>query len=243
MMETNQTSKFGRAVEFREIMLEAERVPFKCFEKWPIFEVWKKCLKEIREQGVLYEPQADWAEKWINTLLESNENRDIREELLSWYVLTARGQLAVRAINFALSLRRGFKIWPEELSKIITKRLIKHVDNEGFLYWPQLSCIKEFLHELLDDFKKERKEGYLDHTWYCAERALRIIVAAKDFSFLDNIEEMIVLIQSGQLFPRKGSEPFYVKASNLEVFKQARRILVRAKNEYIKVHLNKSSQA
>ncbi|MBU1102645.1 hypothetical protein KJ853_03260 [Patescibacteria group bacterium] len=232
-MEAEQISKFERVFEFREILQEAVRSPFRCFEKWPILEVWEKCLKAIGERGVIYKEEADWAEKWIHTLLEQSVvSRDIGKKLLSWYVFTARGKLAVRAVEFALGLRQGLKVWPDELSKLIAGRLIKNVSNEGFFY-PQLPSLKKFLHELLDEFKKERRDGYLDSTWYCAERALRIIVAAEDFSFLDKIEEVILLMQAGQIFPSESSEPFYFKVSNLGAFKEAKKILVRARKEHI----------
>lgn len=225
-----ETEKFERALEFREILDQAARSPFRYFEKWPIVEVWERCLKAMGEREKIYKEEADWAEKWINALLERNVDREIREKLLSWYVFTARGELAVMAIEFAISLwRNGLKIWPGELTKLIADKLLKGRYGEPGLYW-KLPSLRGFIEGAFNEIKKERKDGYFDDDWYSLERMLRIIVTVEDFSFSDRIEEIILALQEGKIRPY-GSSPYYIKSMHLAALRDAKKILAKAKRE------------
>ncbi len=229
-----EAEKFEGAFEFRGILDQAARSPFRYFEKWPIVEVWERCLKAMGERETIYKEEADWAEKWINTLLERNVNRDIKEKLLSWYVFAAKGELAIRAIEFALSLRQNVHILQGDLSKLIIGRLTK---DDGFKLYPNVPSLHKFLEELLDEIKKQSCHGYFSGEWYGVERALRVIRAMKDVSFLLKVEVLLLLMQEKTIFPSglsgTFSDEFFDRQMHMAALKTTIRVLLKARKEQL----------
>jgi len=232
-----QEQKFEKSIYFQQFLAEARRQPFMYFEKSSIREVRIECLKTIKERGYIH---PDWAESCIDALFDQND--DLKEDALSWYLFAAETDTAIiRAINFALSLREKKeylnRINSNTLSKFIAGRLLK--DHEIRVY-PLLPPLHEFIVELLNELKNKGSgnNGYFNSDWYCAERALRIIIAAEDYLFLPRVEELILLHQQGVIKPY-GNDPPYQKDQNIAALKATRRFLFKAQKDHI---LNQKKQ-
>lgn len=223
-MEAAKNLRFKKTVALSEILEGVWHSPFKYFEDWPILEVREKCLKEMERRRFF---DSEWLEPCIRELLEGYDNYDFGKKMLSFYIFAERNEVVIRAIEFALSLWREGRAWEGELSKVIAGRLLK---DKTKLY-PKLPSLHGFLEDLLDKLmKKGQRDGYLASNWYCAERALRIIIAAEDFSFLPKIEELILLLQEGEIYPSK-CDPPYTRDLNLAMLRATKRLLLKAKKE------------
>ena len=221
-----------KTFELKDLYEMARREPQKTFDEWRIFEVRKKCLETMKNWEV-YGYLVDWVEKHIRELLVTGR-RDLPEAMLDWYVFNAQENVAVRAVEFSLSLANGEKavlFFENAVSKIVAGRLLK---NEVAVLYHKLPSLPKFLEELLEKLNSPyqiKKEGrqYSDSDWVCAERALRIIVEYKDFSFLPQIEKIIVFMQTGKIVAP--DKPFYAGEAHLGAFKEAKEILLKARKD------------
>lgn len=228
-MEAVQSHRFKKTIDLAEVLSKVRQNPLKYFEDWHLLEVRERCLKEMEQWRYIYESHAEWAEACIRDFLEQGDDYNFREKVLSWYVFAAKDGLAVRAIEFAFSLWREHKVHSPELSKLIAGRLLEGRRRDIDLY-SKLPPLREFLEKLLDELKEDRRDGYFDSDWFCAERALRIIDAAGDVSFLPQIEELILLLQEGKIYPSKYDPP-ESRDMNLARLKYTRKSLVKARKE------------
>lgn len=234
-MQTEWKEKPLEALEMCELYELARREPMKTFDDWRIVEIRKKCLESMKDWKI-YDYLAGWVEEHLLKFRVSElRHHGLLEVMLGWYVLNAQGETTIRAIEFAISLNRvegSYGSIEDVISKIVVGRLLK---NEISNFYPQLVSLPKFLEVLLDELDSpyhiKRNDGrqYFEEDWFCAERALRVIVREKDFSFLPKIEELIVLLQEGKIVPT--DKPFYAKTSHLAAFKEARKILLEAKKE------------
>jgi hypothetical protein len=232
-METKE-KQLDKTVKMDDIFKQVHNDPINCFEKWPIKEIRQKCLERIKERGFLLsiEERAKWAENNITSLLdqENDEDKKLAMELLSLYIFDAPKKGAIQAIEFAISLRkRGeflCRVSLLDLSKIIAGRILK-----GDIICQEIPSLKKFLQELINELKTAR-DSYVPGEWYCAERAIRIIMLTEDFSFLPQIEELIILFQQPNFKPIIRDLP-YQKEQDLAVLKVAKRILIKAQKEHL----------
>lgn len=241
-MKRAGTAANGRAIEnvtLSELYEMAKRDPAKTFDDWPITEIRLKCLKAMEKQ-IFDKRLADWAEKRILYFFDFARSRELGGAILERYVFNA--QDVVRAIEFALCLDLGKKACPffsccnfdgyadleNIVSKVVAGRLFK---GETINSEPFIIPLRKFLGKFLDTLTLPWAMSggivrYADSDWVCAERALRIIVANKDLSFLPKVEEYIRLSQGGKIQPP--DKLFYTKGSHLAAFEETRRILLEA---------------
>ncbi len=198
-METAENKGVLKSVTLAELYEMARRKPKTTFDDWPILEIRQKYLKAM-EGWLFYKDLADWAEKQIWELFSLEV--EVPEAMLERYMFNA--QDTARAIEFSLSLVLGKSICPfhkvsgfvsieNTVSKIVAGRLLK---NEVVVLYHKLPSLPKFLEELLGKLDRPYRTNdssyeYSGSDWVCAERALRIIIEYKDFSFLPKIEELI----------------------------------------------------
>lgn len=231
-METVEIKGFARTIGEEELMRKAKNNPLIYFKQWPLREVRKACVKEIKKNSSYHryrisQDLAEWLEECIPALLEQNDR--FGEEFLEWYICEGtKDEDAVRAIEFGIKLKNKISV-TYNLSKFIAGRLLKSGD---IMLYSQIPSLRSYLLELLSDLAKQKgkRDGVLGSYWICAERAMKIIIAAGDFSFLPQIEELITLYQTGILNPWRFSAP-YEKGMNLAMLKETRRLLNRAQRE------------
>lgn len=221
-----------RTVRYKEV-LENKVLDdsFECFIEWNLFEVRKACLRRIERFEVGHH-QADWAEKCVRSLQEFGtlDDLDLAFDVLSWYVFKAyQDNIAIRAIEFAISLSKKDNFLTNKISKIVAGRL---KDTDICLYY-EIPSLKPFLCKLLRSIARRILYGnyeYLNSDWYQSERAQRLILAAKDFSFLWKIDEIIMLLKEGCIYPWSYSPPD-TKDIHLARLRITRKYLAKAKKE------------
>ncbi len=231
-MEEINEIRFKVGLSKNEFLRLAKDNPLTTFEKYPVLEIQEACLKAMDGSDVpLWDCDADWAEACIRDFLKQNiVASNFRERVLAWYVYSTRKALSIRAIEFAISLWQNKRIQTGELTKLIVEKLLDRRYAEPDLYCKVLS-LRDFIEEVFNEFKDMgRATGYYDYHWYALERILRIIVAVKDFSFLDRIEEIILSLQEGKIWPLSLS-PYYIKSMHLVALQDAKKILAEAKAE------------
>ncbi len=232
-MENTEKRRFVKTIEDEDLMRKARNNPLIFFEQYPFRKIRVACVKEIKSNSTyqrykISKDWIDWIEECISDLLEQNDN--FAEELLEWYICEGtEDEIAINAIEFALKLKDKIPVY-YNLSKFIAGRLLKGWDIR---LYPEIPSLRGYLSELLKALVKSKDgDGYLNSYWVRADRALKIIIAAGDFSFLPQIEELIVLHQNGTLKPWK-SDPSYVKDLNIAMLKATRRALYKAQREHL----------
>lgn len=236
-MEKESVEK-GKMFKLEDLYEKARFYPMATFDAWPIAEIREECFKKIKEWEV-DDSLADWAEKHIRELLAAR-HETLPRNMLEWYVFKSAGKKTERAVNFCLSLLSGKEDGRPPVSSfgenVISKILAGDLRGQSPEIYRRLTSLKSFLRQLLDklkprSFEKSVPTEYLDGDWFCAERALKIIVAYNDFSFLSKIDQLIDLFQAGKIKPR--SELFYAQKSHLAAFLEARRLLLKARKEIL----------
>lgn len=233
-MENTAEGKFKKTIDDEEFMHALRNDPLGFFEQWPIHKIRVECLGEIRRH-VSYsrygisEDWSAWVEECISVLVEHRDA--LAGEMLEWYICEAtKGEAAAKAIEFAIGLK-ALRSPTTNLSKFIAGRLLK---EQGWgRHWHLIPSLRGYLSELLEKIgRASRSYGYFPYQWIEAERALKIIMAAQDCFFLPQIEELIALHQNGIVKPSV-NEPHYVKDVNVAMLKATRRLLLKAKKEYL----------
>lgn len=224
---------FLPSVRYKKVLKEEVRNdPLKCFMEWNFVEIRQACLKKMQDFEIGYY-HADWAEECIKSLRKSRNYEDLTlaEDVLSWYVFRARqDDLAVRAIEFAISLTEKDTLSVNKVSKIVAGRL-----KEDISLYNLVPSLKLFLCKLLGhttNFRHGNWHGkeYFGSDWHMSERAQRIIQAAGDFSFLWKIDEVIMLLEEGCIYPWSYNPPD-TKDMHLARLRITRKYLRKAEKE------------
>ncbi|MDP3710265.1 MAG: hypothetical protein Q8R29_00900 [bacterium] len=228
--------KFKPTRSLRSIVEDSRRINiFELFEQWPVLEVRQACLKIIKEfDGWSFHPEsADWAEECIKDLAYQQD--PLAEEILAWYVFAPQHQeLAVRALEFAISLEATWDLRSTINTRAVSKIVCGRICNRHWILYPHVPSLPAFIHKLLSHIKprsfNQSLYRYIEYDWHCAERALRMIRQGKDFSFLPAIEELILLFQDGITEPSSCfSDPAYDKEMHLADLKTTRKILQKSR--------------
>lgn len=229
---TDKKWRFESSVLYQKEVLEDEvrYDPWGCFEKRPFFEVRKACLKKISEYGLSDEWQADWAEYFIKELnkSEKHEDRGLADDLLSLYIFKSSDDLAVKAIEFAISFEDKICTKMNLISKLVAGRI---KDNPQF--YSKIPSLKKFLHKLLDLMIRRKDwadRAYMESDWFAAERAQSMIMRREDRSFFPKINKLISMLESGDIVPWRFS-PEETLHMNLARLYFTREILLKAKKE------------
>ncbi len=205
-------------------------------------EIREACFRRIYDWVVDNDELAVWAEEKIKELLLIS-NEGLMGKMLNWYVFFSSGdEREAKSINFAISL---FDLVDEvelpgrveSLKKIVSKILVWRLRVPDHNLYRQLTRLPKFLGRMLNEVRppfhrvgdNSDSKVYYDEEWFLVERALRIIVAQKDFSFLPKIGDLITLLQEGKIKPQ--DKLFYASESHLAVLKKASNILLEAQKE------------
>lgn len=240
MRSPEQPARFKKTVSLQHILNYVDKPQhsvFEEFEKWPLLEIRRACLRTIRVFTLDSDWPADWAETCVRELGWYTCGRDeMAEEILSWYVFAPKlywklekNVFAIRAVEFAISAKEYMTI--NFISKIVCGRICQ----TPFLY-PLAPSLPAFLGELLDEVTPHhagQKKEYMHIDWVCAERALKMIMAGKDYSFLPKIEELIALLQNRIIYP-SSHEPPYTKDLHLVMLRATIKILKEAQREALR---------
>ena len=177
------------------VLSAARDNPFEVMEKWPIAEIWSPIIRDLERRDVLSWHQ-DYVERLIQRLLKSHDS-DWWEKLLSWYVIHSKGEEAVAAAEFAISLldmsRYGLE---SDISRIICAKLRR---SDSAIYWAVPS--RRWLFEKVFERFLDRRSGeYMTYDWAPVQRVIRRIVDERDVSFLDQMTAILVKLQD-ELIP------------------------------------------
>jgi hypothetical protein len=216
------------------LVTEVENDPFTTFVKFPIKEIRQACLKRIEEVQDIYSYHADWAEECINRLREIHDQYDYWKKLIEWYLFAAEDEpILKRAIEFVLTLsqKEGGLI-----SKLLAGRLKKGSFDTDIYY--RVPSLRNFFHGLLRNFYwqewwwkgKTRSGEYREQTWHGVTRTLDVAVLVGDFSLIDKINDIIVLMEKGVIFPDRFAH-WAAKDMRIAYLKTAKECLERAKSE------------
>lgn len=234
-MEETKVRRFKESIGQDYIDKRIRFHPFEVFEKWPIAEIRVKCLATLRTWDEFNEYHAELLEECITDLFEQRDK--LYRDLLDLYIFKTKRDLAARAIEFALSLNKKSTCGTDDLSKWVAGRLIK--DSWGDIY-SKVPSLRGYLTGLLGELEKYKADGYPDYYWFRAERAIRVILRADDFSFLPQIEKLLLLHQQKVIGPDK-YHPHYQRDVNMAILRATVRELGRAKKEHI-LEANKDSK-
>jgi hypothetical protein len=228
-------AKFKIGLSLDDLYRQAYLNPLGTFEKWPIWEVQEKCLRELNNFRARSNEDADWAESCIKGIWEDKEGGvsialDITEKILTWYIFSEKDSIVIRAIEFVISFRQHKILplyrdsWDSMATKLIAGRLLKRCDHIEL--YAKIPNLQKYLLSFFDYLLKEREKGYEDADWVKIERTLRIVIKTEDSTFLEKVQEVIQALQSGRIFPKQvGPRPHYARASHMAALHDAEGLL------------------
>lgn len=234
-MEEADGKKFKKTIDEDELF-GLSRDLFKVFKEYPIRNIRVRCLEEMAKWEEFYSYHADeFLEPCIIDLFDQGD--DLYGSLLEMYIFKTEKDLTVRAIEFAISLDKRNIFGVRNLSKMIAGRLTK--DWQGADIYPKVPSLKMYLAGLLYELEKGMVDGYSDYCWVEAERALRVISHVGDYSFLSQIEKLLLLHQQKIIGPSKSSSPSFQRDVNIAMLKATIRMLKWAEKEAVLAAKNK----
>ncbi len=233
--------EFKRAVHYQDdILKEAKSNPIGVFMEWPIYEVRKYCIEQLKETALHEDHFAEWAESTILWILSGDcswREVDFLPEILSWYIYNAKNdRLSIRAIEFTIRISK----MENGIKASLASKLIAGKIEDICKFYPMIPSLKKFLCKLLDVMvsmglrdnvdNDDEDNKYSFQDWILAERAQKVIVAIGDFSFLWKIDEIIAMIENGILSSWDNYPP-ETRDMHLARLRFTRKALLKAKKE------------
>lgn len=242
MNDEQKPIEIKRSISYNALVYEASQFhggpknlgPFYVFDQFPITEIRKICLATIRERLEQIDVwEANWFESRILSIRNQNkplDRDDIWEELLAIYIGKSQRDFAVRALEFAINLGQQEKRY--ELENCVAKLVTKKICDSPELY-TQLLSIKRLVEAMLNavdnEFHQEYRicDDYGNVEWKQFKRALTIILAGRDISYLSRLEDIAMKFDSHVIAPDTNCElmaPEVHKALIKGVIKQLKKI-------------------
>lgn len=224
-----ENQPFEKTQSLKSILENTAEDPWNYFEKYHIREVREMCLKHFSSMKCMSANRTLWMRKKIDAMALIND--PLTEDLLSAYLFAIKeDQYIAEAIEYTIQLKKYFT--NNFLSKIIAGKLLNGSQRISYSIYSRIPSIQTFILELILEIcprVNENLRNYDEQNWHCAERGLKIAVAAKDDSFLDKLQDIISLYHDGKIRPSGPSSlhfvPFYLPSSNLAFLKAVKKEL------------------
>jgi hypothetical protein len=231
-----EIDRMAPTISLEDLNSMARSEPFSTFINYPFKEIRDTCIEGMKDYSNIGIGFADQAEAMISRLRLVDWKRDYWKKMLEWYLFAAEEENVLeRAIEFALSLYAADYVLNDNLvSKLLTARLKK--GWSGIEMYDKMPSLKAFFHRFLRNIyldwhtSRLRSGEYSTSDWQLAMRTLDIAVLTNDYSLLWKIEETIILIEEGVIYPSKHSH-WSAKEMNLALLKTAEKLLKKAKRE------------
>lgn len=213
--------------------------PLTTFEDNKELGIRRKCLEAMRDERSVYShitiDMADWAEQAICDFVKHKD--ELLLELIEWYLFCAKHEaIIVRSLKFVISLKQKdpIRFSYRTTSKLIAGRIKRDANLFECKYLdPLADFLKDYVREILYEFRKDGQisPGYFSDDWQYLKRALNILVVAKEYSLLSEINSLIMLFQEKKI-KCSDSFDFYEKDMHLAMIKSVKRRLEFLKRKH-----------
>ena len=200
------------------------------FILWEVVEIREAFIKRMSGDWFFITPEiADWAEKTIIDLLQQRD--DMGEKLLRWYLFDNKlakhcrteqyDKYVVRALGFTINMVGKVRDFSDSTaSKYVAGVILKGQYSPMYLY-EQMPFMKDFLARLiLENLAPPNRLIYFEKDWHMTERALKIIIKVGDFSFLSQLENLVLRMETGNNISIGSDLPVYALDSHIAILKR-----------------------
>lgn len=234
--------------------------PFEIFEKYPLDEIRKICLKQVWElgfqntRGIDRSEELDWSEKCAKDLLQQGD--PLWKDVLALYVQNTKPyggthpevnkenwENVIRSIEFAISLVDFNEVALKDRLSTVAKTVTGKIKDCPPEIYGLVPSLPKFINKLLTNCIIRDPDGtiryachYQNTDWYNIIRALTMLVRCPDASFIPVIEELILLIKQKKLKPFEYdfAPNIATTMSHLVVLNGTRNILKKRQREILK---------
>lgn len=198
-----------KTVDLEDFLQLAQREPMKFFDECQIEEVRKHCLDYLKSACVT-SALADWYEATISDLYKINDH--LAGVALTSYLyrvgspfrigspLNDKGYetYIIRAIEFLVNFSNVVPAFSNHASSKLLVGLMKTGHHSPLSMYDKMQFLPPYLSKLL---KKINSKDYSETDWDCARRAMDIIVAVEDFSFIKQLLDLKMSYEMDDIYP------------------------------------------
>lgn len=215
-----------------------QRDPMRTFEEFPIKEIREECISRLqfRKMDIVV---VKWLEDQALGLLRKNDY--FAKDVLSFYLFNTKedeesgySMGPKRAIKYLTDLKpvatesTPFSLY--DCSKMITGRLFGGFEPAIEKYEEMKYFLSDFFGYCLDRIYVRLDDGYPERDWACAQRALRVFLAAKDCTHLKTINELIAFFDERVIRPSE-KMPVFSRGMHYAALIETRDILEAEKKK------------